>query len=46
MPSLVRFLVVLALLAAVVLGAMGALVTFVRVTPRTMEQPISPARLR
>lgn len=46
MPSLVRFLVVLAVLAAVVFGAMEALVTFVHVTPRTMEQPISPARLR
>ena len=46
MPSLLRFLVVLAVLAAVVFGAMEALVAFVHVTPRTMEQPIPPARLR
>ena len=46
MPSLVRFLVVSAILAAVVLGGMAALVAFVHVTPRTMEQTISPARLR
>ena len=46
MPSLVRFLVVLAIVGAVVFGVMAALVTFVHVTPRTMEQPISPAKLR
>ncbi len=45
MPSLVKFLAVVALLAGVVYGGMLALVTFVEVTPRPMEQPIPSARL-
>ncbi len=45
MPSLFRFLLVVALLAGVVYGAMLALVTFVQVTPRPMEQDIPLARL-
>lgn len=46
MPSVVRFLVVLAVLAGLVLAAMAALVTFVHVVPRPMEQTIPPARLK
>ena len=46
MPSLVRFLIVVAVLGVLVFAAMAALVAFVHVTPRTMEQPISPAKLR
>ncbi len=46
MPSLVRFLTVLALLAAVVFAGMIALVTFVHVTPRPMAQTIPPAQLK
>ncbi|HEX4767803.1 MAG TPA: histidine kinase [Lichenihabitans sp.] len=45
MPSLFRFLLVVALLAGLVYGAMLALVTFVQVTPRPMEQEIPSARL-
>ena len=45
MPSLLRFLVVVALLAAAVYGGMVALVTFVEVTPRPMEQAIPAAKL-
>ncbi len=45
MPSLVKFLVVVAILAGVVYGAMEALVTFVQVTPRPMEQTIPAAKL-
>jgi hypothetical protein len=42
---LFRFLLVVALLAGLVYGAMLALVTFVQVTPRPMEQEIPSARL-
>ena len=45
MPSLFRFLLVVALLAGLVYGAMLAMVTFVQVTPRPMEQDIPSARL-
>ena len=45
MPSLIRFLIVLGLLAGLVFGAMEALATFVEVTPRPMEQAIPSARL-
>ena len=45
MPSLVKFLAVVALLAGLVYGGMLALVTFVEVTPRPMEQAIPSARL-
>ena len=46
MPSLVRFLMVLAVLAAIVVAGMVALVTFVHVTPRTMEETIPPEKLK
>ena len=45
MPSLIRFLVIVAVLAALVYGAMLALVTSVEVVPRPMEQAIPAARL-
>jgi hypothetical protein len=45
LPSLIRFLLIVALIAALVYGAMVALVTFVEVKPRTMEQPVPPAQL-
>ncbi len=45
MPSLVKFLVVVAVLAGIAYGAMEALVTFVQVTPRPMEQTIPAAKL-
>ena len=45
MPSLVKFLAVVALLAGLVYGGMLALVTFVEETPRPMEQAIPSARL-
>jgi phage shock protein PspC (stress-responsive transcriptional regulator) len=44
-PSLVRFLIVLALLAAIGFGIVYALATFVTVTPRPMEQIVPPSRL-
>ena len=40
-----KFIVVAAMLAGLVYGAMLALVTFVEVTPRPMEQAIPSARL-
>ncbi|UDL96588.1 histidine kinase [Lichenihabitans sp. PAMC28606] len=46
MPSLFRLLFVLALLGALVYGGMIALVTFVQVTPRPIEQVIPPAKLK
>lgn len=45
MPSLVRFLVVVAVLAGLVYAAMEALVVFVDVTPRPMEQVVPASRL-
>ena len=45
MPSLIRFLVVLGVLAGLIFAAMEALVTFVEVTPRPMEQVIPSAKL-
>ena len=45
MPSLIRFLVVLGMLAGLAFGAMLALVTFVEPTPRPMEQAIPSAKL-
>ena len=45
MPSLIRFLFIVGLLAALGYGAMFALVTFVTPQPREMSQSISPARL-
>ncbi len=46
MPSLVRFLVALAVLAALIFGGMVALVTFVHVTPRPMEEAIPASRFK
>ena len=46
MPSLIRFVVVLVLLAAVVFSGMLALATFVQVTPRHMEQAIPASKLK
>ena len=45
MPSLIRFLIVLVVLAASVYGAMLALVTFVEPVPRPMEQAIPFGKL-
>lgn len=45
MPSLFRFLIVVAALAALAYGAMLALVTFVQPEPRPMEQAIPAAKL-
>jgi hypothetical protein len=45
-PSLIRFIIVLAVLAGVVLAAMLALVTFVHVTPRPMEETIPASKLK
>jgi hypothetical protein len=44
-PSLIRFLVIVGLLAGLVYGGMIALVTFVEPQPREMIQQILPARL-
>ncbi len=44
MPSLIRFLVVVAILAGLVWGAMFALVTFVQPQPREMTQSIPASR--
>ena len=41
MPSLFRFLFVVALLAALVFGGMIALVTFVKVQPREISREIT-----
>ncbi len=45
MPSLLRFLFIIAVLALLVYGGMIALVTFVEPQPREMSQTIPPARL-
>ncbi len=44
-PSLIKFLVVVGILAGLVYGSMIALVTFVEPQPREMIQMIPPARL-
>jgi hypothetical protein len=44
-PSLIRFLVILGILAGLVFGGMVALVSFVEPQPREMSQTIPPARL-
>ncbi|WP_158816205.1 histidine kinase [Methylocapsa sp. S129] len=41
MPSLFRFLFVLALIAGLIYGGMVALVAFVKVQPREMTQTIA-----
>ncbi|MGO9673739.1 MAG: histidine kinase [Methylocella sp.] len=45
MPSLIRFLLVIAILAGAVFGAMVALVAFVQPEQREMIQTIPAARL-
>jgi hypothetical protein len=44
-PSLIRFLLVLLVLAGIVWGAMLAMVTFIEPHPRQMTQTIPPSRL-
>ena len=46
MPTLLRFLVFLAIGGGLVLGGMIALVTFVEPQPREMTQTIPPTKLR
>jgi phage shock protein PspC (stress-responsive transcriptional regulator) len=45
MPSLIRFLFVLALVAGTAFVGMAALVAFVEPQPREISQPIPPAAL-
>ncbi len=45
MPSLIRFLVIVAILAGIVYACMIALVTFVEPQPREMSQSVPAARL-
>ena len=45
MPSLFRFLFVVAVIVGLVYGAMVALVTYVKVQPREMTQTIPPSKL-
>jgi hypothetical protein len=44
-PSLIRFLLLAAMVAGIVYGGMIALVNFVEPQPREMTQTIPPARL-
>ena len=44
-PSLIRFLVIIGVVAGLIYAAMLALVTFVEPQPREMIQVIPPARL-
>ena len=46
MPTLLRLIVVAALLAGAAYAGMFALATLVKPVPRPMEQTISPAKLR
>lgn len=46
MPTLLRFLVFLAIVGGLVLGGMIALVTFVEPQSREMTQTIPPTKLR
>jgi phage shock protein PspC (stress-responsive transcriptional regulator) len=45
MPSLIRFLFVIALVAGAAFVGMAALVAFVEPQPREISQPIPPATL-
>ena len=45
LPSLFRFLFIVAVIAGLVYGAMVALVTYVQVHPREMTQTIPPSKL-
>jgi hypothetical protein len=44
-PSLVRFLTIIAVLGAIAYAVMYGLVTYVTPQPREMSQMISPAKL-
>lgn len=46
MPTLFRFLAILAILAGIVFGGMVALVTFVEPQPREMIETVPPAKLQ
>ena len=46
LPSLLRLILILAVLAGLVYGGMIALVTFVEVTPHTIEQAIPASKLK
>jgi hypothetical protein len=45
LPSLIRFLVIVAILAGLVYGGMIALVTFVEPQPREMTQTLPATKL-
>jgi hypothetical protein len=45
LPSLIRFLVIVAILAGIVYGGMIALVTFVEPQPREMTQSLPANKL-
>jgi len=45
LPSLIRFLVLMGVLAGLAWGAMYALVTYVEPEPREMSHPLPPNRL-
>jgi hypothetical protein len=45
-PTLFRFLAVIAVIAGLVFGGMIALVTFVKPTPRDMVEIVPPDRLQ
>ena len=45
MPSLLRFLFVVGVIAGLALGAMTALVSFVEPQPREMSQPLPANKL-
>jgi hypothetical protein len=46
LPTLFRFLAILAILAGIVFGGMVALVTFVEPQPREMIETVPPAKLQ
>ncbi|KPF71254.1 histidine kinase [Bosea sp. AAP35] len=46
MPTLFRFVAILALLAGLVFGGMVALVTFVQPVPREMIETVPPSKLQ
>ncbi len=46
MPTLFRFVAILAILGGLVLGGMIALITFVKPEPREMIETIPPSRLQ
>jgi hypothetical protein len=45
-PTLFRFLVFIAVIAAIIFGGMIALVTFVEPQPREMTQTIPPTKMK